>query len=227
MWRISLLAFVWRLMFCGEGWEHSKSLSPFLSLSISMIWARALCALRPRRTTMRRFCSKFSKSANEASPAAISSVLAARILPLAPRNHGTMFHVIVLARGSPASSFSFKKFFAVSSGLSLDTNPDSTALGPGASRRNKISAPMPPSQGSKFGTALWTFPRTWTPTRSRFNDSTRSVSPFMCSHDSSALCLSCRCSGSPRSFGVVIRSVTFVSALLVAEHRQWLCVIGA
>ncbi len=57
----------------------------------------------------------------------------------------------VRLRSRPTARFSSKKFFAVSSGLLREMNPEATAFGPGASRRNRTSASVPPSQGSKSG----------------------------------------------------------------------------
>ena len=65
----------------------------------------------------------------------MSLEFAARIFVSLPKYHGTMFQQTVSFRSIPASMLSKKKFFAVSSGLSRETNPDSIARRPGASRR--------------------------------------------------------------------------------------------
>ena len=84
-------------------------------------------------------------------PARRSARLAERTCLPSPMYHGTMFHVTVRFRGTFASAFSSKKFFAVSSGLLREMKPESTALGPGASGKYRISASIPPSHGSKLG----------------------------------------------------------------------------
>jgi hypothetical protein len=72
-----------------------------------------------------------------------------------PIYQGTIFHVTVRFLGISASRFNSKKFFAVSSGLLREIKPENRALAPGASSRNRISASIPPSQGSKFGMLPW------------------------------------------------------------------------
>lgn len=70
-----------------------------------------------------------------------------------PMYHGTVFQVTVRFRSIPASLEISKKFLAASSGLFLDTKPESLAFGPGASSRKRTSASTPPSHGSKYGIA--------------------------------------------------------------------------
>ena len=83
-----------------------------------------------------------------------SAALAARILVPEPTYQGTMFHVTVRVWSIPACWLSKKKFFAVSSGLLREMNPDVTAFGPGASKRNRHSALIPPSRGSSRNAVL-------------------------------------------------------------------------
>ena len=96
-----------------------------------------------------------------------------RILLPVPIYHGMRFQLTVRRRSMPASRFSWKKFLAVSSGLFRKMKPDFTALGPGASSRNKHSASTPPSMGSKHGIL---YPR---PFRSRRSATTHSSSALM------------------------------------------------
>ena len=113
------------------------------------------------------------KRGNSQIPVCRSSRLAERMRLLSPMYHGMMFHVTVRFLGIFASAFTSKKFFAVSSGLLRETKPVSTALGPGASSKYKISASIPPSHGSKLG--MLTCGPTWAQ-----SVSTSAVSGAMC-----------------------------------------------
>ena len=59
-------------------------------------------------------------------PTSTSVEVAGRIREPVPMYRGAIFHVMVRFREIPDSQLSVKKFFAASSGLSRETNPDST-----------------------------------------------------------------------------------------------------
>ena len=136
-------------------------------MTLPTVWA-----LRPTRVINRNLGSIEISRCRSGIPLRMSSRLAARILPLLPMYQGTIFQSIVRCRGIPAATFNSNQFFAVSSGLFLETNPLATARGPGASNTNRHSASMPPSSGSKYGTIT-------SPDVAR-SSSTKSVSRAMC-----------------------------------------------
>ncbi len=111
----------------------------------------ARSALRPMSTAARSLGSRSRTRVSARTPASVSVLPAARMRIPVPVYQGMIFHVTVRFLGISASRFNSKKFLAVSSGLLREIKPVNRALAPGASSRNRISASIPPSQGSKFG----------------------------------------------------------------------------
>ena len=133
------------------------------------------------------------RRAKDDEPEVISTALAGRIFEPVPIYHGTMFHTTERLRGIPASAVSSKKFFAVSSGLLREINPERTAFAPGASSRNNTSAFTPASQGSKSGMDAPS------PASCR-RRATKSLNGLMCGA-CNPLALSRRANGSANDFG--------------------------
>ena len=79
----------------------------------------------------------------------MSFMVTGPVLSLSPTYCGTIFQIIGDFRGKSADSQSSKIFFADSSGLSRDINPDLFTLPPGAYSKKRHSAFFAPSKGSK------------------------------------------------------------------------------
>ena len=133
---------------CGLGCHISITRS---ATRFSLISIVALCAFRPPRTMMSRGLRRSRRSQRCCRPWLISARFAALIRFSEPRYQGTIFHDTVRQRSRPTHSFSSKKTFAVSSGLSREMKPLFTALPPGASNKKRQRACTPPSSGSKYG----------------------------------------------------------------------------
>ena len=171
--------------------------------------AIAVCAALPTKTTALNRGNSASSRRRASSDAPTSTGFAGRIFVSVPIYQGTTFHMTVRRRGIPASRFSSKTFFAVSSGLFREMKPDATARAPGASSRKSNSASVPPSHGSKSGIfALMP--------RSARNSATNAVSGATCGSPS-CLDRDTRAAASASSFGRSIIDASVIGAWPLSE----------
>ena len=130
----------------GDGCGDVRTLRPNGSIS-----AFARCAFWPTSTAVVSFGSNGSNVRNDATPVCSSAAVTLRV----PFHLCTTFHVMVRLRGSPALIMKSKVASAVGSSLLREMKPDprppADVIGQGFSNRNRMSASIPPSSGSKSG----------------------------------------------------------------------------